>query len=37
MSFQDVRNALLFGYTDDLLSDKEFLIVHKYYQSENPA
>ena len=37
MSFEDVRNALLFGFVDGLLSEEEFLILYDEYQSINPA
>jgi len=37
MSFEDVRNALIFEFAEGVLSDEEFLILYEYYQSDNPA
>jgi len=37
MSFQDVRNALVMAYADDLLDDGEFLFLYDYYEPVNPS
>ena len=37
MSFQDVRNALVMAYADDLLDDGEFLFLYDYYEPINPS
>lgn len=35
MSFEDVRNALVMAYADDLLDDGEFLFLYDYYEPVN--
>ena len=37
MSFQDVRNALVMAYADDLLDDGEFLFLCDNYEPVNPS
>lgn len=37
MSFQDVRNNLVFGLMDGYLPEEEFLILYEYFKSSNPV
>ena len=36
MSFKDLREALLFSYEENTISDEEFLLLYEEYFSKNP-
>ena len=35
-SFREIREALLFGYYDNILNDQEFLLLYDLHRSRNP-
>ena len=37
MSFQKVRDALVYGLTDEILDEEEFILLYDAYQSKNPV
>ena len=36
MAFQEVRDALVYGFADGYLDEEEFLILYELYKSVNP-